>query len=143
MGVTIHYRGKLNDARELGAFVDEMEEFAQPLDWWSQRCNGEWSKPNTARVSLGRGRVEITGHIPLRGITILPHEDSEPLWLTFDAHGYLADPAATSLVGARTKKPVKTWLSIKTQFAPPHIHPTAVPTRLRSRPLCKTQSRSA
>jgi len=122
MGVTIYYRGRLNDVRELGTFIDEIEEFAQPLGWWSQRCNGDWSKPNTARVSLGRGRVNISGHLPLQGITILPHENSEALWLTFDARGYLADPAATSLVNEGTKKPAKTWVSIKTQFAPPRIH---------------------
>jgi hypothetical protein len=126
MGVTICYRGKLNDMRELGAFVDEMEEFAQPLGWWSRRCNGDLSRPNTARVSLRKGRVDITGNLPLQGIIILPHENSEPLWLTFDTHGYLADRAATSLVNEGTKRPTKTWLSTKTQFAPPRIHAAVV-----------------
>jgi hypothetical protein len=125
MGVTIYFRGKLNDLRELGGFVDEMEEFAEPLGWWSQRCNGDWSRPNTAMVSLGKGRVNMTGHLPLRGISILPHENSEALWLTFNAGGYLADPA-TFAVGEGGKKGGKTWLSIKTQFAPPPVHAAVV-----------------
>jgi hypothetical protein len=122
MGVTIYYRGKLNEMRALGALVDELEEFAQSLGWHTQRCGGDRSRPNTARISIRKERIAITGNLPLQGITILPHENCEPLWLSFDTHGYLADPVGTSIVDQGTKDQGKTWLSTKTQFTPPRIH---------------------
>ena len=126
MGVTIYYRGTIDDKTMVGNLADEMEDFALSLGWETQRWNEDWTKPNTARFSPGKRAMRILGHAPLQGITLYPHEQSESLWLTFDPNGALMDIVTMATVAEKERKVEVFWTSTKTQFAPIEIHITIV-----------------
>jgi hypothetical protein len=122
MGVTIHYRGTIDDKTMVGKLADEMEDFAHSLDWETERWNEDWSKPNTARISPGKRVVRTVGHAPLHGITLYPHEHCEPLWLTFDPTGSLVNIVGMAMLAQKEGKTDESWTSTKTQFAPIETH---------------------
>jgi len=126
MGVTVHYRGTIDDKTMVGNLADEMEDFAGSLGWKTQRWNEDWTKPNTARFSGGKGERRIIGHAPVQGITLYPHEHCEPFDLTFDPRGHLVDIVGLALETEGRLTPEEFWGSTKTQFAPIESHITIV-----------------
>lgn len=122
MGISIHYRGRINDVAMVTSLTDELEDFAQSLGWRTQHWREDWTKPGTERISQREGHIRITGHVPLQGVTLFPHKDCEPLSLTFDPKGYLVEPASMATVAKGKMKPERAWVSIKTQFAPLETH---------------------
>ncbi len=122
MGVTIHYRGKINDVKNVDVLTDEVVDFAQTLGWRSQRWDEDWSQPNTARVTHTEKGIKIEGHAPLRGVTLFPHKESEPLSLTFEPGGYLVHILGMVMIADGQLKPEESWMATKTQFAPIEAH---------------------
>lgn len=126
MGVTIHYRGKINSITDIDELTGEAEDFARELGWESQRWNEDWSKPNTAKISNNGDGIKITGHAPLRGINLYPHDHCEPFSLTFNPDGYLISLIGMTMLADGSTKPEASWMSTKTQFAPIEIHITII-----------------
>ncbi|MFO7870565.1 MAG: hypothetical protein R6V03_03935 [Kiritimatiellia bacterium] len=119
MGVSIHYRGRLDDIALLPSLRDEVGDMANSMGWPSTILNDDWSKSPDATLANG-GRVE--GHLGLKGIQITPHADSEPLALFFDRQGYLRSPMTMLLILDGTLQRETAWVPMKTQFSGPDTH---------------------
>jgi hypothetical protein len=126
MGVTIHYRGKLSDTNEIGAFIEELTDIAETMKWPHSVLDEDWSKPATAELTFNERGAEIIGDLSLKGISFIPHPKCEGVSLFFDADGNLRDPMSIMMILDGTLKPEDTWLSVKTQYAPLNVHITIV-----------------
>jgi len=103
MGVTIHYKGKLNSADELDSFCEEMEDIAKSMGW------------KYSAFDFNEKDRE-----PLKGLIIGPHQKSEPLPFMVDKKGFLRNPFMLEISKGDDEY---TWFNhIKTQFAPVEIH---------------------
>ena len=104
MGVTIHYKGKLNSADDINSFCEEMEDIAKSMGWKHTVID----------------KFDKNDKTPVKGIIIRPHEKSESLQLISDQHGNLRNVFAFEFAGEDSEL---TYLNfIKTQFAPVEIH---------------------
>jgi len=119
MGVSLHYRGKLDDKTQLPSLCDEVGDIASSMGWPSRVLDDDWSIPVDAELLSG-GIIE--GNLGLKGILITPHPQSESLILTFDRDGQLRAPMTVLLLLDGTLKPETAWISMKTQFAGPDTH---------------------
>lgn len=122
MGVTIHYRGKINDVKNVDALTDEMIDFAGSLGWKHTRLDEDWSKPNTAKLVHKEDGTHVEGHAPLRGVILRPHKESESLSLTFNADGLLVDIIGMVWIAEGGRIAEEQLLFTKTQFAPLEVH---------------------
>lgn len=119
MGVSIHYRGRLNDTDLLPTLCDEVSDIADSMAWTSTSLDDDWSTSPDAVLMTGG---EVQGHLGLKGIQITPHPDSEPLVLFFDRYGYLRSPMTMLMILEGTLQPETAWIPMKTQFAGPDTH---------------------
>lgn len=119
MGVSIHYRGRLDDTGLLPSLRDEVSDIADTMGWPSTILDNDWSIPPNAKLPPG-GRIE--GCLGLKGIQITPHPESEPLALFFDRDGYLRSPMTMLSILDGTLKPENAWVTVKTQFSGPDTH---------------------
>jgi hypothetical protein len=119
MGMTIHYRGRLDDTELISKLCDEVCDIANTMGWPSQTLDDDWAKPPDA--SLGSTGT-VHGHLGLKGVSILPHPESESLDLFFDRDGYLRSPMTMLLILDGTFESETAWIPIKTQFAGPDTH---------------------
>ena len=119
MGVSIHYKGRLDDTARLPVLCDEIRDIADTINWPSTTLNDDWLQAPDARLT-GGGRVK--GHLGLKGIQITPHPDSEPLALFFDRDGYLRSPMSMLMMLEGSLEPERAWVSMKTQFSSPDTH---------------------
>ncbi len=127
MGITIYYRGKINQADLVDRLTDEMEDFAHSLEWRTQHWKEDWSKKSPpGRLSQGRKSIRPSGHASLHAITLFPHKNCELVSLIFDSNGYLADARVTAMQAQTVMKRDGSWVSTKTQFAPLESHITIV-----------------
>lgn len=119
MGVSIHYRGRLDDTALLPSLCDEVGDIADSMGWPSTTLDEDWSQPSDAQLTDG-GKIE--GHLGLKGIQITPHPDSEPVVLFFDANGYIRSPMTMLLILSGSLQPETAWVPMKTQFSGPDTH---------------------
>ncbi len=104
MGITIHYKGKLDSVENIDAFCDEMEDIAKSMGWKHTVIDKFDTKDKT----------------PVKGVIIRPHEKSESLQLITDKQGNLRNVFAFEFAAEDSDL---TFLNfIKTQFAPVEIH---------------------
>ncbi|MBI5649751.1 MAG: hypothetical protein HZC40_04775 [Chloroflexi bacterium] len=136
MGITIHYHGKLDDARVLPELLIAARHFCFQRDWEydeiDDRVLGKverWTTTEVKNEELSNELVECTDAFvettlhPLddvqRGILIQTHPESEPVWLLFNQAGELCFYMPTA-------DPNQYWenkfLFTKTQFAPIENH---------------------
>lgn len=103
MGVTIHYKGKLDCVENIDSFCEEMEDIAKSMGWkYSVFDFNEKDRE------------------PLKGLIIGPHQKSEPLPFMVDKKGFLRNPFMLEISKGDDEY---TWFNhIKTQFAPVEIH---------------------
>lgn len=125
MGITIHYRGQLKSPDLIKPICSELKDIAQSMGWEYTLLNEDFVKPNTAKLELNEKGCEITGHLPLKGITLSIHKDCSSFALFFDVNGALRDPILMAQPEVRENKALS-FISIKTQFAPPDIHITII-----------------
>ena len=72
MGVTLHYRGTLNDPGRLLALCDELMGIAQAMGWTTTRIDDDYHAPVDARLEhKARGAI-IEGNTGLKGIVLAP-----------------------------------------------------------------------
>lgn len=121
MGVSIHYRGRLAEIKNIKDICDELASIADRMNWSWSRLDEDWSQEADATIEVTERGSQITGHLPLKGISLTPHR-CETLTLFFDANGHLRDPM--SMVDRRedSLKPEDYWISVKTQYAGPETH---------------------
>ncbi len=119
MGVSIHYKGRLDDMVLLPVLCDEIRDIADSMNVSAILLDDDWSQVPDATLTAG-GRIE--GHLGLKGIQITPHADAGSLALFFDKDGYLRCPMTMLSILDGTLHPQEAWLSIKTQFAGVDTH---------------------
>ena len=122
MGVSIHYRGRLKDIQNVKSICDELVAIADKMNWPHTRLDEDWSQATNASIEVTEQSSQITGHLPLKGISLTPHPKCETLQFFFDAGGRLRDPVSTVNFNGETLKPVDAWISVKTQYAGPETH---------------------
>ena len=121
MGISIHYRGRLDDVSPLPSLRDEVTDIAVTLGWPTAVLDDDWSQPPDAALWSGDDNT-IDGHLGLKGVQITPHAGSEPLVLFFDREGDLRSPMTMLLILEGTLKRETAWVSLKTQFSCPNTH---------------------
>lgn len=121
MGVTIHYRGNINHKKHIDQFIVEVSDICQSMDWNYTVLDEDWSIPSSLEIDHQEEGVGLTGHAGLKGVSFVPHEDCEPVRLTFDAKGQL-NSVMNIAFGMQKSDTGAPWLFSKTQFAGAEIH---------------------
>ena len=103
MGITIHYKGKLDASELIEPFCEEVQDIARSMEWEFTAITPENNDKNG-----------------LKGLFIKPHEKAELLQFTFDKEGFLRN--ALLLEYEDTNDEFTYFNHIKTQFAPIEIH---------------------
>jgi hypothetical protein len=122
MGVSIHYRGRLNDVGQLARLCEELTDIATVMGWESTRLDDDWGQPGDARLRVTPTGARIDGHLGLKGVQITPEADAESLSFFFDREGNLRPLMDVVSILDGTLDPREAWVSVKTQFASPAIH---------------------
>lgn len=122
MGVTIHYRGRLNDVAQLGKLCDELADIAATMGWETTRLDDDWEQPADARLRATPTGTHIDGNLGLKGILMRSGGGAEPLRFCFDREGNLRCPVSMVLILDGTLDRKDVWVSVKTQFASPELH---------------------
>jgi hypothetical protein len=121
MGVTIHYRGSIDNKTHIDKFIVEMSDICDSMNWKYEVLDEDWSVPSSLEVDHQEDGVSLKGHAGLKGISFTPHEHCEPVRLTFDAEGHLNSVMNIAL-GMQKSKNGLPWLFSKTQFAGAEVH---------------------
>jgi hypothetical protein len=122
MGVSIHYRGRLNDVGQLASLCEELTDIAAAMGWQSTRLDDDWEQPANARLRITPTGARIDGHLGLKGILVTPEGGAESLNFFFDRDGNLRCPVSMVSILDGTLDAEQAWVSIKTQFTSPEIH---------------------
>lgn len=122
MGIMIQYRGRIDNISDVSRLSNEIEEFAGILGWEIRRWEENWHLPNSAALDKKSDMLELTGHVPIRGVSLIPHPDCEPLFLTFKSNGLLASSMLMVMTADSEIDSDDFWLSTKTQYASAEIH---------------------
>lgn len=123
MGLSLHYKGSLTDKRQLNPLVEELEDIANSLQWKARVFDEPWDQKPDARLEQdSMGKNQIVGNLGLKGITLYPHPECEPIYFCFSASGVMTSPVQVALSAADGYPVTPTWISVKTQFAGPNIH---------------------
>ena len=88
MGVSIHYRGRLDDVGQLAVLCEELADIAAAMGWQSTRLDDDWGQPADARLRGSPSGAHIDGHLGLKGIQITG-AGAESLSFFFDREGNL------------------------------------------------------
>lgn len=118
----LRYRGRLAQPSQVISLADEVEDICRSNSWPFQRWNEDWTLPPAVIMDIQENRLEVEGHVPLKGITIQPHPECETVWLTFTPDGILnslltlGNPIWT---GDDRDYP---WSRVKTGFDGTHTH---------------------
>ena len=100
MGITIHYKGKLDNAENIESFVNELSDISTELGWEYQ--------------------IIDDGKKQLAGISLNPHKECETLLFIFDNKGNLR--SIGHLLFDNFDDKYTYWVSTKTQYAPLEVH---------------------
>lgn len=121
MGVTIHYRGSINDKKQIDKFIVEMSDICNSMSWNYEVLDEDWSVPSSLEIDHQEDGVSLKGHAGLKGVSFVPHQDCEPVRLTFDAAGHL-NSVMNIAFGTQKSSKNGPWLFSKTQFAGAETH---------------------
>lgn len=122
MGVSIHYRGRLDNMDHLPALRDELMDIASGLGWQYWILDADWHVPADASLTHSGKAGEIKGHLGLKGIQLKPTGQSEPLDFFFDSEGNLRSPMSVVLIQDGMLRRDDAWISVKTQFSSAQMH---------------------
>jgi hypothetical protein len=120
MGISIHYRGRLDCLDLLVPLCNAATGFAQTMGWPAFVIDDDWGKPPDAAIEDPPGVIQ--GHLGLKGVQVTPHAGSESLALFFDRDGYLRSPMTMLFILNGTFAPENKWISMKTQFSSSDTH---------------------
>ena len=123
MGVTIFYKGKLDDLKKLPQLKEELSDIAEWMGWKATRVEDD--KPPTGQAPHfardGDG-LEVEGDLGLQGIVLDPGEGCESLAFLFDRKGNLRSAFAMMMIAEGTMGPEYESIFCKTQFAGAETH---------------------
>jgi hypothetical protein len=122
MGITIFYRGSIEDLSLTESIQQEVIRFCQSMNWKYHICNKDMSKPFNAKLIHTDKGAEIEGHIPLRGISVESDPDNETLSLLFNPEGKLSSFMHEILIHKGSITRDQDWLFVKTQFGTVDAH---------------------
>lgn len=122
MGITIHYRGSIDDLSLIEKLQDEMVDICQSMNWDYHVWNEDLNKPFDAKLVHSPKGAEIKGHIPLRGITIQTDPQNESLKLLFNRDRGMSDFVTEIMKHNGTLDKKFDWLFVKTQFGAVDAH---------------------
>ena len=123
MGVTIQYRGKIDDQARVGDLQRELADIAESVGWKWHMLDDDWSIPPSAKLVHVDGGATISGHLGLKGIDLIPAGGaSEPVSFLFDANGQLSSEMDVILKCEGSLAPEEAWIFVKTQFVSPDTH---------------------
>ncbi len=71
MGVTIHYRGSIDEPERIRDLQRELADIAKSMGWESSLVDDDWAVPPDAVLVHEQGSATIKGHLGLKGISIL------------------------------------------------------------------------
>jgi len=100
MGITISYRGKIDNTDDIDKLTDELTDISKELKWEYERIDDREQN--------------------VKGIIIKPHQKSEPLSILFNKDSELINWGELSFHEANSGE--KHFAFIKTQYAPLEIH---------------------
>jgi hypothetical protein len=122
MGITIHYRGMIDRIEDVAKLSSEIREFATILKWDIRQWTNNWHLPNSAALERCGNDLKLSGHVPIRGVSLVPTPDCEPLFFTFTRDGILASSTNMVMMADQSMSSEDLWLSTKTQFSTVDIH---------------------
>lgn len=122
MGVTIHYRGVLDEPERIRDLQRELADMAQSMGWKHNLLDDDWTVPPNATLVHGQGIATINGNLGLKGISISPGDDCELLSFFVDAGGRLWSIMGMILQCEGLTTADSAWVSVKTQFHSTDIH---------------------
>ena len=126
MGVSIHYRGKLENTDQLPEFREKLMGIAFSFGWQYWVLDEDWSVPAKAILEHSGKNAEIKGHLGLKGIQLKPPGESETLDFFFNSKGYLLSPMNVILIQEGVLALDDAWITVKTQFLPADMHVTII-----------------
>jgi hypothetical protein len=93
MHVTIRYSGTLGDLASLPDMVEEFQDIAATHAWPTDLVEGVYDSiargPAGLAPRLGAGLKTLSPPLALKGLKLIVHPQTDPLWLTFDGDGQL------------------------------------------------------
>lgn len=122
MGMTIHYRGKLDDPGRVEELQRELADIAESIGWTSHTLDDDWSIPPSSTLVNDGDQATINGHLGLKGVVIIPDGASESLSFLFDAGGRLNSMMNVVSACEGEITPDEPWVFFKTQFLSPDAH---------------------
>lgn len=122
MGITIFYRGSLEELSLIDPIQREVIKFCQSLNWKYHLYNKDMSKPFNAKLVHTDKGARIEGPIPLRGISVESDPDNETLSLLFNPAGKLTSFLREIFIHEGSIPPDQDWLFVKTQFGTVDSH---------------------
>lgn len=122
MGMTIHYRGTIDEPTRIRDLQRELADIAKSMGWEHSILNDDWTVPPDAALVYEQGAATITGHLGLKGISLLPGGGGEALSFFVDATGRLR--SIMGMIRSCEGRGVTDTdgVFIKTQFLPPDVH---------------------
>jgi len=105
MGVTIHYKGRINDPVIINSLIDEISDICEDMKW---------------EYTIIEKEENDIDHPPIQGIVFSIHEECEPVGFIFDKNGRLRSPISIPFYEENDKHQLV--VSVKTQFSSPDIH---------------------
>lgn len=122
MSISIHYKGRIDDKRQVRALMDEIQDIAETMGWNYHCLDEDWKKKSQLKLEHRENGTYITGHAGLKGISFSPHPESETIWLFFDHEGWINSPMNLVTKDDYTDLETARWLSVKTQMAGAETH---------------------
>ncbi len=122
MGITIYYRGSIEDLNLIEPIQKELVEFCQSMNWNYRLWNQDLTKPYRARLVQTPKGAEIKGYVPLKGISIYSDPNNEILDVLFNPEGRLSSFIQEILIHEGKLTWDQAWLFVKTQFGTVDAH---------------------
>ena len=136
MSVTIRYFGCLKDMSDLPQLKEDLLDIAHTSEWPSEEVDGVFSSlrsPPPSGKGAGSAVQTINPPLTLKGLKLIVHPQTDPLWFTFNPEGEitrLSYYAVDYYIGKKANDPVsrkfefvhQTQASIQTSVGGADLH---------------------
>jgi len=121
MGVTIHYKGRLDNISLLPELEEELIDLAESMGWQHVKFDDDWNEELHYTQEFKDGSLHMDGNLGLKGIAIIP-PGSEPVNFAVDPTGQLSSFFRQMSIIDQDYVDAMDWMFCKTQFAEISIH---------------------
>ena len=123
MGISIQYRGSINSTKTIYAFIKEVADIMDTMNWDYDILDQKWRAIPTAHFEhVDEEGIKIVGNTCLKGIQFVPHPKCEPVWLFFTSAGFMSTPFHVALDAEELYPERKVWITTLTHYAGPDVH---------------------